>query len=350
MLPDPARPVGEPQATGTGSARRSATPRSLAARTDSKVLVESGLAQRDFGTSIRNNALLRARGGAVADRAVAVPRRAGELGGCRARPRVLPHRVLLPVGDAARSRSPRSSSSCSPPPGRQRGARLARHQRTQLVRRPARCAAPHRSAPVGVDGSGAAAAARTARPHAGGTGSLGPSVAMCVLIVLAVFTTSGTFMLLFLAALQNVGAEVEEAHGRTASAAVPQLLLGDAADAEAHLFTVLTLGLIGTWQVFDQIYLTGRGAPAKTLLARVPRVRHLVLRPQVGPGVRPSRSSCSASSWSSRSSSGGCCGIATSAGRASAARYGPSRDCSVTPPPSRRTPHLWRPRGEGGRR
>jgi multiple sugar transport system permease protein len=29
---------------------------------------------------------------------------------------------------------------------------------------------------------------------------------------------------------------------------------------------VLTLGLIGTWQVFDQIYLTGRGAPAKTLL------------------------------------------------------------------------------------
>ncbi len=32
------------------------------------------------------------------------------------------------------------------------------------------------------------------------------------------------------------------------------------------LFTVLTLGLIGTWQVFDQIYLTGGGAPGKTLL------------------------------------------------------------------------------------
>ncbi|MGN6502829.1 MAG: carbohydrate ABC transporter permease, partial [Pseudolysinimonas sp.] len=39
----------------------------------------------------------------------------------------------------------------------------------------------------------------------------GPSVAMCVLIILAVFTTSGTFMLLFLAALQNVGDEIEEA-------------------------------------------------------------------------------------------------------------------------------------------
>ena len=32
------------------------------------------------------------------------------------------------------------------------------------------------------------------------------------------------------------------------------------------LFTVLTLGTIGAWQVFDQIYLTGKGAPGKTLL------------------------------------------------------------------------------------
>src|SRR5207244_8871334 len=32
----------------------------------------------------------------------------------------------------------------------------------------------------------------------------GPSIAMCVFIVMAVFTTSGTFMLLFLAALQNI--------------------------------------------------------------------------------------------------------------------------------------------------
>src|SRR5690606_39907672 len=32
------------------------------------------------------------------------------------------------------------------------------------------------------------------------------------------------------------------------------------------LFTVLTLGLIATWQVFDQIYLTCGGAPAKTTL------------------------------------------------------------------------------------
>src|SRR5205823_11102140 len=39
----------------------------------------------------------------------------------------------------------------------------------------------------------------------------GPSIAMCVFIVMAVFTTSGTFMLLFLAALQNIDESVNEA-------------------------------------------------------------------------------------------------------------------------------------------
>ena len=32
------------------------------------------------------------------------------------------------------------------------------------------------------------------------------------------------------------------------------------------LFTVLTLGLIGTWQVFDQVFVGSQGSPAKTTL------------------------------------------------------------------------------------
>lgn len=32
------------------------------------------------------------------------------------------------------------------------------------------------------------------------------------------------------------------------------------------MFLVLTLGLIGTWQVFDQVYIMSQGAPAKTTL------------------------------------------------------------------------------------
>ena len=94
----------------------------------------------------------------------------------------------------------------------------------------------------------------------------GPSVAMCVLILLAIFTTSGTFMLLFLAALQNVGAEIDEAALVDGAGAFRKFFSVTLPMLKPTLFTVLTLGLIGTWQVFDQIYLTGGGSPSKTLL------------------------------------------------------------------------------------
>ncbi len=94
----------------------------------------------------------------------------------------------------------------------------------------------------------------------------GPSVAMCALIVLAVFTTSGTYMLLFLAALQNIGGEIDEAALMDGAGAFRKFFSVTLPMLRPTLFTVLTLGLIGTWQVFDQIYLTGGGAPGKTLL------------------------------------------------------------------------------------
>jgi multiple sugar transport system permease protein len=94
----------------------------------------------------------------------------------------------------------------------------------------------------------------------------GPSVAMCTLIVLAVFTTSGTFMLLFLAALQNIGAEIDEAALMDGAGALRKFFSVTLPMLKPTLFTVITLGLIGTWQLFDQIRLTGGGAPGKTLL------------------------------------------------------------------------------------
>ena len=93
----------------------------------------------------------------------------------------------------------------------------------------------------------------------------GPSVAMCVLIILAVFTTSGTFMLLFLAGLQNIGAEVGEAAVMDGAGPIRTFFSVTLPMLKPTLFTVLTLGLIGTWQVFDQIYLT-RGTPAAPTL------------------------------------------------------------------------------------
>ncbi|WP_433426047.1 carbohydrate ABC transporter permease [Microtetraspora malaysiensis] len=94
----------------------------------------------------------------------------------------------------------------------------------------------------------------------------GPSVAMTTIIVLVVWTTSGTFMLMFLAALQDIPVTLEEASrldgaGRWQTFRYVTLPL-----LKPTLFLVLTLGTIATWQVFDQVYVMSQGDPAKTTL------------------------------------------------------------------------------------
>jgi len=94
----------------------------------------------------------------------------------------------------------------------------------------------------------------------------GPSVAMLTIIFLVIWVSAGGYMLLFLAGLQNISADVYEAAAidgssrwRTMRAITVPLL-------RPTLFTVLTLGLIGTWQVFDQVYVMSKGQPGKTTL------------------------------------------------------------------------------------
>jgi multiple sugar transport system permease protein len=94
----------------------------------------------------------------------------------------------------------------------------------------------------------------------------GPSVAMCVIIILAIWTTTGTFMLMFLAALQDLPVEVDEAAMMDGVSAWQKLRLITLPMLKPALFLVTTLGLIGTWQVFDQIYVMGKGAPAGTTM------------------------------------------------------------------------------------
>lgn len=94
----------------------------------------------------------------------------------------------------------------------------------------------------------------------------GPSVAMCTLILLSVWTTSGTFMLIFLAGLQNVPRELEEAAALDGAARRHLLRHVIMPALRPVLFLVLTLGLISTWQVFDQVYVMGQGAPGNTTL------------------------------------------------------------------------------------
>ncbi|GAA5090917.1 sugar ABC transporter permease [Microbacterium yannicii] len=94
----------------------------------------------------------------------------------------------------------------------------------------------------------------------------GPSVAMSAIILMGIFTTSGTFMLLFLAALQNIGPEIQEAAMVDGANAWQRFWRVTLPQLKPALFTVLTLGLIGCWQVFDQIYTGTQGAPGKTTL------------------------------------------------------------------------------------
>jgi multiple sugar transport system permease protein len=78
-----------------------------------------------------------------------------------------------------------------------------------------------------------------------------------VIITLVVWTTSGTFMLMFLAGLQNVNEEVLEASEVDGATPWQRFRLVTLPMLRPTLILVLTLGLISTWQVFDQIYLTG---------------------------------------------------------------------------------------------
>ena len=94
----------------------------------------------------------------------------------------------------------------------------------------------------------------------------GPSVAMSAIMLQVIWTTAGTFMLMFLAALQDLPTEVEEAAmvdganrwQRFRNVTVPHL--------RPTILLVITLGVIGTWQVFDQMYVMTQGGPSKTTL------------------------------------------------------------------------------------
>jgi multiple sugar transport system permease protein len=94
----------------------------------------------------------------------------------------------------------------------------------------------------------------------------GPSVAMCVFIIMAVFTTSGTFMLLFLAALQNIDDSINEAAELDGASEWRKFRHITVPMIRPTIFTIVTLGLIGTWQIFDQIYVGTKGSPLNTTL------------------------------------------------------------------------------------
>jgi ABC-type Fe3+ transport system permease subunit len=141
---------------------------------------------------------------------------------------------------------------------------------------------------------------------------------MSAFVLMAVFTTSGTFMLLFIAALQNIGVELGEAGMMDGANGWQRFWHITLPQLRPTLFTVITLGLIGCWQVFDQIYTGTQGGPAKTTMTPAYLSYTSAFQNQDWGWERRSPSSSSSSSSPSPSCSAGCCATARSRSDASA--------------------------------
>lgn len=94
----------------------------------------------------------------------------------------------------------------------------------------------------------------------------GPSVAMFAIMLLVTWTTTGTMMLIFLGGLQSISPSIEEASLVDGAGPVYRFFHITIPLMKPTLYFVITLGLIGTWQVFDQIFATNFGGPQKTTI------------------------------------------------------------------------------------
>jgi multiple sugar transport system permease protein len=94
----------------------------------------------------------------------------------------------------------------------------------------------------------------------------GPSIALTAIMLMNTWVTLGTMMIIFLAALQDIPPFVYEAAQMDGAKAWQTFRYITLPLLRPTTFFVITLGLIGTYQVFDQIYVMTAGGPAKTTL------------------------------------------------------------------------------------
>jgi multiple sugar transport system permease protein len=102
----------------------------------------------------------------------------------------------------------------------------------------------------------------------------GPSVTMLMIMLLAIWTTIGTMMVIYLAALQNIPGQVFEAATVDGANSWQVFRYITLPLLRPTTFFVVTIGLIGTFQVFDQVYIVSKGEPQDTTLT----IAYLVYR------------------------------------------------------------------------
>ncbi|HOJ01271.1 MAG TPA: sugar ABC transporter permease [Anaerolineaceae bacterium] len=106
----------------------------------------------------------------------------------------------------------------------------------------------------------------------------GPSIAWMAIMVQNIFTTAPTFMIMFLAALQDINPVLYEAASIDGASSWQQFTKITLPLLRPIILLVVVLGTIGTLQVFDQVYLATQGGPLGTSLTPV----YLIYREAMG--------------------------------------------------------------------
>lgn len=97
----------------------------------------------------------------------------------------------------------------------------------------------------------------------------GPSVTWMAIMFQNIFTTAPTFMIMFLAALQEIPPTLYEAASIDGANKWQQFVKITVPMLRPVILLVVVLGTIGTWQVFDQVKLLTAGGPLDTTLVPV---------------------------------------------------------------------------------
>jgi multiple sugar transport system permease protein len=90
--------------------------------------------------------------------------------------------------------------------------------------------------------------------------------ALPAIMFLNIWTTAPTFMLMFLAALQDIPREIYEASSVDGASAARRLFSITIPLLRPIIFLVVSLGIIGCFQIFDQALIMTNGGPLKATL------------------------------------------------------------------------------------
>jgi multiple sugar transport system permease protein len=92
----------------------------------------------------------------------------------------------------------------------------------------------------------------------------GPSVAWMAIMTMNIFTTVPTFMVMFLAALQDIPGHLYEAAAIDGATGIRAFWNITVPLLRPVITLVVVLGTIGTFQIFDQVSILTQGGPLKT--------------------------------------------------------------------------------------